>query len=149
MDATPELLEMARLAAVRYSVNPALLCAIVEQESSWNTQATRYEPAFYERYIVPLNVPGITLVPEEATGRATSWGLCQVMGQVAREHGYLGPFQALCDQPATGLDLGAKVFASKLKGASGDTFTALLHWNGGANKEYPSEVMDRIDRYAV
>jgi soluble lytic murein transglycosylase-like protein len=142
------LIDMARLAAQRYGLNEALFCALVEQESDWHPEATRYEPAFYEHWVTPLIVPQ-QLSDGEAKGRSTSWGLCQVMGQTAREHGYVGPFQNMCDDPAIGLDMGAKVFASKLKGAGGDTHTALLHWNGGKNLAYPGEVIDRIDRYAV
>lgn len=141
-----QLLALARQIAEKHGLNGALIAALIEQESSWDTNAMRYEPAFYERYIVPL-VESQQLSDGEAKGRATSFGLCQVLGQVAREHGFAGPFQQMCDDPAVGIDLGCAVFAAKLKAAAGDTFTALLHFNGGANTGYPEMVLNRVDKY--
>ncbi|MBZ5501033.1 MAG: transglycosylase SLT domain-containing protein [Acidobacteriia bacterium] len=98
-----DLLALARAAAARHSLDPALVCAVVEQESSWDAHAIRYEPAFRARYVAPLALP-----PTEEIARSISWGLLQVMGQVAREHGFRGKFlSALCD-PATGLDIGCQ-----------------------------------------
>jgi hypothetical protein len=69
----------------------------------------RYEPAFRTRYVAPLGLP-----PTEEIARSISWGLMQVMGQVAREHGFSGKYlSALCD-PAAGLELGCTVLASKI-----------------------------------
>ena len=66
------------------------------------------------------------------------------MGQVAREHGFSGKFlSALCD-PATGLDAGCAVLASKLATASGEVTRALELWNGGANPNYAAEVLARL-----
>ena len=71
----------------------------------------------------------------------------QLMGQVAREHGFTGKFlAALCD-PATGLEFGCKVLASKISAASGDIELALERWNGGADPTYAAEVLARADRY--
>src|SRR5580692_9066457 len=98
---TPELLALARTAAEKHMLDPALVCAVVEQESGWDTHAIRYEPGFRTRYVAPLALP-----PSEEIARSISWGLMQLMGQVAREHGFTGKFlSALCD-PAVGLDLG-------------------------------------------
>ena len=144
MDANPITVQLARATARKYNLNDALVCAIVEQESAWNTFAFRYEPAFYERYIVPLNLSD----SDEARNRATSWGLMQVMGEVAREFGYFGELTDLMIQ-AVGLDWGCKVFAKKLERAGGDTYKALLAWNGGANHEYPNEVTERMDAYII
>jgi hypothetical protein len=71
----------------------------------------------------------------------------QVMGQVAREHGFDGRFlTALCD-PETGLDIGCTVLAAKLAAANGDTARALQLWNGGANPEYAAQVLARVAKY--
>src|ERR1700735_1296507 len=77
------LIALARTAAAQHSLDPALVCAIVEQESAWDPHAIRYEPAFRTRYVAPLG-----LAPTEEVARSMSWGLMQVMGQVAREHGF-------------------------------------------------------------
>ena len=113
MPPSADLIALARAAAAYHELDSALVCAIIEQESAWNTYAVRYEPGFRTRYVAPLGLP-----PTEEVARSISWGLMQVMGQVAREHGFTGKFlSALCD-PALGLDIGCAVLASKLAIAS-------------------------------
>lgn len=141
-----ELIAAAKAAAARRGIDPALVCAVCEQESGWNPWAIRYEPAFYARYIEPMVLAGRITNATEAQARAFSWGLMQVMGEVAREHGYAGHMAALCD-PATGLEIGCLHLASKLVGASGDVRRALLAWNGGADGAYPDEVLARMGKY--
>jgi Transglycosylase SLT domain len=136
---TPELIALARAAAANHALDSALsassqeglpgprqgepgrivctgtalVCAIIEQESAWNPHAIRYEPGFRTRYVAPLGLP-----PTEEIARSISWGLMQVMGQVAREHGFTGKFlSALCD-PVVGLDIGCAALASKIAIAS-------------------------------
>src|SRR5690348_13026314 len=83
-----DLLALAQRAADAHGLWPELVCAIVEQESAWNPWALRYEPAFYDRYIAPQIVRGAIAGVTESRARAFSWGLMQVIGQVAREHGF-------------------------------------------------------------
>ena len=73
----------------------------------------------------------------ESRMRAFSWGLMQVMGQVAREHGFSGRSLAQLCEPATGLEIGCRVLAAKLAAAEGNVTRALLLWNGGGNRDYP------------
>jgi soluble lytic murein transglycosylase-like protein len=145
----PQLLALARDAARAHELRPELVCAVIEQESQWNQWAARYEPAFYKRYIEPLLVRIDPPNETEARLRAFSWGLMQVMGQVAREHGFAGPSLAqLCD-PATGIDFGCRVLAAKLAAAEGNVSRALQLWNGGANPGYAAAVLARISKYAT
>lgn len=123
-------------------LDPALVCAVVEQESSWNPWAIRFEPAFKRHYIDPLNLDNLT----EEVARSISWGLMQVMGEVAREKGFKGPLPSLCD-PETGIAVGISHLASKLKAAGGNVSKALLLWNGGSNPNYPSQVLARKSKY--
>jgi soluble lytic murein transglycosylase-like protein len=167
MPPSPDLLALARAAAAAYHeldsalsassvvcTGTALVCAIVEQESAWNTHAIRYEPGFRTRYVAPLHLP-----PTEEIARSISWGLMQVMGQVAREHGFDGKFlSALCD-PALGLDIGCAVLASKLVAAApqqsgqgiasteNEIARALQLWNGGSNPNYAAQVLARLPHY--
>src|SRR5208282_6594144 len=107
MAPTTEIVALARSIASEHGLDPALVCAVVEQESAWDAHAIRYEPAFRARYVAPLG-----LTPTEEIARSISWGLLQVMGQVAREHGFAGKFlSALCDA-AAGLDVGCAVLAA-------------------------------------
>jgi soluble lytic murein transglycosylase-like protein len=142
MPPSAELIALARAAAAQHSLAPSLVCAVIEQESAWVVHAIRYEPAFRARYVAPLG-----LTPTEEIARSISWGLMQVMGQVAREHGFGGKFlSALCD-PAAGLDIGCAVLAAKLAAAAGNVSRGLELWNGGANPAYASEVIARLKKY--
>jgi soluble lytic murein transglycosylase-like protein len=134
---------LVKAKAVSLGIDPALACAIAEQESGWNPWAIRYEPAFYSRYIVNQ----AALTPTEKTARSISWGLFQTMGEAVRESGYKGDLAALCD-PDTGITWGLAVLQRKLALADGDVKRALLFWNGGSNPNYPAEVLARVPKYS-
>src|SRR5271169_3165491 len=129
------LISIALTIAQRHGLDPSLVCAVIEQESAWNTHAIRYEPAFFAKYVAPLftNNKVEPATNTEAYSRAFSWGLMQVMGQSAREIGVAGQFLSeLCD-PANGIQTGCALFAHKLAIARGNISQALQFWNGGAN----------------
>jgi soluble lytic murein transglycosylase-like protein len=146
MDSPPQLVALARKAAAAQSLDPALVCAVVEQESSWNPWAMRYEPAFFAKYVAHLYTNN-KITASEAYARGFSWGLMQVMGQVAREMGFDGTFlSAVCD-PEQGLAIGCKLLRKKLDAMDGDTTRGLLAWNGGGNPAYPAQVLGRRAHY--
>lgn len=140
-----ELQDLARAVAIRNGLSPSLVCALVQQESAWNQFALRYEPAFFQKYVAPLYAAGKIDVTETYS-RCFSWGLMQVMGQVAREFGFEGSLGVLLD-PSWGLDTGCKVLAHKLDRAKGNVEQALLAYNGGGNPNYAKQVMARIPQY--
>ena len=141
-----QLVSMARKSATAHGLDPALVCAVVEQESNWSPWAMRYEPAFFAKYVARLYTNN-KVSASEAYARGFSWGLMQVMGQVARENGFAEPFlSALCD-PADALEIGCKLLRKKLEANSNDTMRGLLAWNGGANVAYPAQVLARRPRY--
>jgi soluble lytic murein transglycosylase-like protein len=142
MPPSAELLALARASALRHALDAGLVCAVVEQESAWEAHAIRYEPAFRTRYVAPLG-----LAPTEEIARSISWGLMQVMGQVARERGFTGKFLSALCEPATGLDIGCAVLAAKISAAADDIPHGLALWNGGANPDYAAEVLARTARY--
>lgn len=121
-------------------LDPALVCAIIEQESDFNPWAIRFEPEFMVQY-VPAG-----LSPTETHARAISWGVMQTIGQTAREAGYKGPLAQLCS-PETGITVGCEIFSRKMAKANGDLHRALLFWNGGKNEAYPGQVMARITKF--
>ena len=142
-----ELITLARNMAKQHGIDDALLCALVEQESDWNFWGMRYEPAFFGKYVAPLYAANKITSGTEAYSRAISWGLCQIMGQVARELGFQGAYLSqLCD-PQIGLEWGCQHFKRKLAAANGDTRKALLLWNGGGNPDYPDQVIRRVPTY--
>src|SRR5580658_985408 len=124
MAPTTEIVALARTIASVHGLDSALVCAVVEEESAWDPHAIRYEPGFRASYVAPLNLPCT-----EEIARSISWGLMQVMGQVAREHGFQRPFlSALCD-PSAGLTIGCIVLAAKL--AAGGGATCHVAWRSG------------------
>jgi soluble lytic murein transglycosylase-like protein len=143
------LIPTALTIAERHALNPSLVCALIEQESAWNTHAIRYEPAFFAKYVAPLFTNNKVEPPTntEANSRAISWGLMQVMGQSARETGFIGQFLSeLCD-PSIGIEVGCLLLARKLGAAHGNVDEALQFWNGGANPNYAAEVRARMPNY--
>jgi soluble lytic murein transglycosylase-like protein len=132
----------------------ALMFGWVEQESSWDTYATREEPRFYTKYIEERHAGR-----REAWQLAISWGLLQVMGSTAREMGFNGRYLSqLCAEPALGLLYGAKYIRHQMERGDGTWSQGLAAYNGGlgGNREtgdlrrqvYVDEVVERARRYA-
>lgn len=136
---TEDLVDAAGREAEFQKLDPALVKAICEQESSWKPGASRYEPGFEKKYLKKLNLP-------DSKARATSYGLMQILGQVARELGYSGPLEGLY-KPSLSLRYGCLKLASCLKKSKGDVTAALLAYNGGSRPEYAKEVLARTAKY--
>lgn len=130
--------------------------AMVLVESSGIASSTRFEPAFYRNYIMGMDAeklvipPGVTLY-EEKIGRATSWGLLQIMGQTARERGFKGKFKELLT-PEVGLEWGCRYLrwlADRYLDEGGWPVVCRAY-NGGPgnrhnlNNTYPTRVLGHI-----
>lgn len=91
--------------AQKYQLDPLLVEAIVVQESAGNTDAFRFERAFWNRYLKPAK-----LYPGKNPRRiSSSYGLMQLMYPVAIERGYSkdDPPERLF-VPEIGLDYGCR-----------------------------------------
>lgn len=138
-----QLRAIAVAAAEKHGLDHVLFQALIHHESAnWSEQAQRYEPGFFRKYVEVMNLADTN----EARLRATSIGLTQIMGQVAREQGFTGPLASLFE-PAANCDQGAIKLAHCLKKAMGDVRDALLHYNGGGNRSYPDLVLAHMDEY--
>jgi soluble lytic murein transglycosylase-like protein len=146
MNDPAQLVALARRAAAAQALDPALVCAVVEQESAWNPWAMRYEPAFFTKYVANLYTNN-KITASEAYARGFSWGLMQVMGQVARETGFDAAYLSMLCDPEQGLATGCKVLRKKFDAMAGDLTRALLAWNGGANPAYAAQVLARRAHY--
>lgn len=142
--------EIAEIAA-RFQLDPLLVEAIVLTESSGNTDAFRFEPDFYNRYIKPKK-----LYPGKNPRRiSSSYGLMQLMWPVAVERGYpLTDAPELLFVPEVGLDYGCRQLAFLVKWA--DEFDALpqakleaviASYNGGRGGNKPTESPKRNIAY--
>lgn len=142
-----DMIALAKAKAEAHGLDPALVCAVVEQESGWNPWQCRYEPGFMSRYVAPLYTAG-KITATEAYCRSISWGLGQIMGQVARELGFeLDTLPELCD-PEYGLEYLCRKLSDCMTRAKNDVTAALLRYNGGSRPEYASEVQARIPKYS-
>jgi soluble lytic murein transglycosylase-like protein len=152
-----EVVELARARAKLCGLEPGLVCAVVEQESGWNPWLNRYEPnfethpsygvvvrneaeAFVKKTVFPVSLE------TEIKNRCMSWGLMQILGQVAREIGFQGALPMLAE-PTNGLEYGCIKLARELERERGDVSRALLRYNGGGNPKYADEVLARVAKY--
>lgn len=142
-------------AAKAERLDPILVEAICVQESAGNTDAFRFERDYWNRYMKTL--------PEFATANprrvSSSYGLMQIMYQVARERGFLqtNPPEYLFI-PAIGLEFGCKQLRHlqdrmDLKYPAGGPFTPahllralLASYNGGF--QGPDALRPRNAQYA-
>lgn len=84
-----ELIQLAREKAAMSGVNPELLLAIIQTESSFDPWVVRFEPRYSYFWFPRESASQCNILEEtERNLQATSWGLCQVMGGVARELGF-------------------------------------------------------------
>ena len=147
MNAPQNLIDVAKGIAIAQGLNPTLVLAVIEQESGWNVWACRYEPAFMARYVAPLFTNN-KITATEAYTRSMSWGLMQILGQVAREQGFALPFLSALSDPTLGVTQGCIKLKHCLDRASGDERQALLSYNGGNRPAYADEVLARKAHYS-
>ena len=118
---------LAREAAGKYGLDPRLVCALCEVESSWEPRAIRQEVKYPYLYGLAAGETGVIACIRGAAGeqlhtqlreiqssiatevvmQKTSWGLCQIKGAVARERGFKGWLTELCD-PSINLEWGCR-----------------------------------------
>lgn len=144
-----------RDAAARHALPLSLVLAITEIESSFQIAAFNPEPPY--RYLWDIakgtafraltadelvsEVPPDDFcaprgVPRDAEwwGQQASWGLMQMMGGVARELGYDGPWLTeLVADPMLAVDLGCRHLARKVKlFGQDDLVPAIAAYNAGS-----------------
>ena len=149
-------------AGIRHGIPFQILDNLIMRESTYNTWAVRYEPGFYRRYVAPTRMAldrvrrqnnWVRRLVTEGTERrdlATSWGLMQVMGQVAREMEFTGPYLTeLCD-PEIGIRYGCLKLQSLYRRYS-SWMAALSAYNAGnpdsqTGRAYAAAVLSNITR---
>lgn len=139
------------IAASSFKLDPDLVAAQVQVESGGRAWAWNPEPAYRYFWDVKASAPFRKVTTLEALSenapqdfpclagdkdqewwaQQASWGLLQIMGAVAREHGFKGLYLTeLCD-PVINLTLGCKHLSELLDWAKGNTTQALAAYNGG------------------
>ena len=120
-----ELRQSIHTLATSVNWSPTLLEAQVEIESAGDPNAFRYEPAFFAHYILH-NSAAKTRNPFGAC----SFGLLQILLEVAVEEGYTGPAEGLFD-PSTGLMCGVRHLQKLRMWRPDDDHAVLAAYNGG------------------
>lgn len=112
-----EIAELAIKHTGGTEISGALVLGIIEVESGGDRYAARNEQNY--RWTVPqAKRPAVCTQGTEVVFQKTSWGLMQVMGAVAREHGFTGWLPELTD-PDTNVAMGVKHLV-KLKNRFGE-----------------------------
>jgi len=155
-------------AAKSFGLEPKLVGALVMTESGGNQWAWNPEPRYHYLWDVKLHRPFRALTDQEASssfppddfdairgdadqewwGQKASWGLMQVMGAVARELGFVGPYLTeLCD-PMKNLIIGCRHLEQLMAWANGNAVQALAAYNGGkaGNDRVPFRNVAYADR---
>jgi soluble lytic murein transglycosylase-like protein len=129
--------------AKTYGIDPNLLEAVVIAESNGCTDAFRFEPGFYVRYL--KGKP--EYAGQEPRRISSSYGLAQTMYTTAQQYGFSDQPEVLF-VPDVGLKFGAMHLKHLLTWAGGDARKALAGYNGGQGnfmgsdaQRYASRVM--------
>jgi hypothetical protein len=143
---------LACRAAVAEALDPALVCALIEQESEWNPWTARYQQAAFSRLVVPL-LKADRISISEGYARCFHWGLTGVLGHDAREAGFSACYLSTLCEVGENLAIGCKVLRKKFDLAGGgDTVRALLLWADFQSRErgrrYVDEVLHRRSFWA-
>jgi soluble lytic murein transglycosylase-like protein len=143
------------VSATRRGLDPLLVSAIVQVESSGDEGAMRFEPHWYDR-LDDVDPPRGVSAATERMQLSTSWGLMQVLGVTAREFGCDAPFLSVLCEPVVGIEYGCQVLASKFERYDGVTLDAVAAYNAGsvrlsadgsyANQGYVDKVMREYAR---
>lgn len=144
----------AEASAKQHGLDPDLVHAMCMVESSGDTRAYRYEPAYFLRY----------MAKDERWKHAdprvvsASYGLMQVMYQVALEFGF--PPNDPPEQlyiPSIGIEFGCRVLAERMAWVTREAGNlsegirlraALASYNGGKGGNRADHQPDRNARYA-
>lgn len=137
--------------AKKYKLPFELVASIILTESAGNRFAYRYEPGFFEKYLKDKTAsqltgrfPSVISRETELHARATSWGLMQIMGQVAREFGYENDHLHRLTTVDDGLEFGCRKLAKCFRQESSE-LVAIARYNGNpaqtAAQIYAQKVM--------
>ena len=161
-------------AVMAYSIVPAsIVWGVIQVESGGDVWAWNPEPKWRWFWNVKTNKAFRAVSANEITsetppqdfpsprrgvdpdaewwGQQASWGLMQIMGAVARENGFAGPFLNALHDPAINIQIGCKVLAGYAR-----RYLARYGWegvlrayNGGpyavvhnTNPKYPAKVRE-------
>lgn len=140
---------LIREKALEHGLDAEVIAAVIQTESGGNPYAIRSEASKYMNqdgtvffnsnwryFLEPDNFAGHinSTRATEWVGQLTSWGCMQVMGSVAREHGFKGWFPELCTFEL-GIEYGCRHLKQKAQRYSADPAELYASYNAGAPKK--------------
>jgi hypothetical protein len=158
-------------AARARGLNPDLVEAVVLVESGGNPYAWNPEPHYRYLWNVATRSPfrkmtqdeRLSEIPpidfptlagdrdQEFWAQQASWGLMQIMGAVAREAGFVGPYLPQLVDPVLNLQVGTKLLLGHILHFNGDLEKGIAAYNGGrggydlpAPVRYAQKVLARL-----
>jgi len=126
--------------ATQRHLPPALIAAIVQEESRFNPWAERTEPRYLRNAVVRRRARiwaqshALPTYTTELYDRSRSMGLMQVMGEVAREQQFDAQYLSALFAPRAALDEGALLLSRLLARTHGDTLAAISAYNRGSSR---------------
>lgn len=118
-----------------YKLPKNLLPAIIMKESSWNENVMRFEPHYSYLYDVKGFARRIGASEEtEKVLQMSSFGLCQIMGAVAREYNYQGWLTDLL-KPELNIKYGARHLKAYLAKYPAGITDAISSYNQGSPRK--------------
>ncbi len=123
-----QLKDIIAINSSMFSIPIEIICGIISQESSWKTNATRYEKEFQKKYI---DTKYSNFSEKWRRDMATSWGLMQVMGIVALELGFKGE-PILLLNPKFGIEWGCRKLASLMRKYKSSLKDVIASYNAGS-----------------
>jgi soluble lytic murein transglycosylase-like protein len=130
-------------AADKNNVPPALIAAVIQEESRFDEWATRVEPRYLRNAKVRRAAARWTRAHSgnpspitELHDRSRSFGLMQVMGETAREQGFAARYLAELYLPQNAIEHGAMLLRRLLDRYHTDTLAAISAFNQGSAKKH-------------
>jgi soluble lytic murein transglycosylase-like protein len=131
-----------RAVAKETALPAPLVAGIIQEESRFDMWATRMEPRYMNSQRVRRSSAawsashgGLPTAFTELADRSRSYGLMQIMGETAREEGYLQRYLASLFRTENGLRAGAGHLRRLIARYKGDTLSAISAYNQGSARK--------------
>ena len=130
-----DLHNMIKTAAEKYEIDPAIIYGVIQQESTGNHVACRFEKN-YRWLMKPIKkyAPTNCTKDTEETLQKMSFGLMQMMGAVFRELGYKDWLSKVLILPELQLDYGCKFLKKKIDKYG--LHAGILSYNSGSPSKH-------------
>jgi len=151
VSAYEQLKDIIAINSSRFNIPIEIICGIISQESSWKSDATRYEQKFQKKYI---DTKYANFSEKWRRDMATSWGLMQIMGIVARELGFNGEPNELIN-PQLNIKWGCCKLTSLMRKYTNSLKDVIAAYNAGSprrdkNGNYVNQYyVNKVLKYAT